>query len=101
MTRILETESLQEKVEKLEAGIRKVLDYYHRLLPASAEMALTSLLSGDSDPGRQEEKVVCQQHGQVHDGPFHGCPFEVRDNPAKVFSCQCCDECTQDCRENI
>ena len=42
------------KVEKLEKGIRKVLDYHSvPMLPTSAEMALSSLLSGPGDTSKQ------------------------------------------------
>jgi len=49
------------KVEKLENGIRKVLDYHSVELPASAEMALSSLLSGPGDTSKQEQARADQQ----------------------------------------
>jgi len=52
------------KVEKLENGIRRCLEYHYQLLPASAEMALSSLLSGPGDTSKQEQAPTEAKDGE-------------------------------------
>jgi hypothetical protein len=41
------------------------------------------------------------KHGDPHLGDPHPCPYQCEINDDDDFECTCCEDCTQDCTDDI
>ncbi len=96
------------QIKEIENAIRSYARNYKETNPDN-ENNITIIMDGIKSFRKQVsvepvvilQKVKCKCGKEFDELPLHTCPYQEDVNNDSEFTCNCCDECRQECRDDI